>query len=131
MRRHSSHGESRPHIFQLSARFRPRHALMSPSVTFGTGAAVPTKEDPLADITSDNAEGTTTYPVLVRATNGKARDARKVGEKVKLTTVVDSDALDAFYARYAEICKAGMLALKPRDRSKRKTKGKKRKGATA
>lgn len=45
--------------------------------------------------------------------------------------MVDSDALDAFYVRYAEICKAGMLSLKPRDRSKRKTKGKKKKGAAA
>lgn len=94
---------------------------------------MPTKEDPLADVRDDNRDGTplATYPVLVRATNGKASDARKAGKKVKLSTVVDSDALDAFYLRYAEICKAGMLALKPRDRSKRKTKGKKKKSAAA
>ena len=30
------------------------------------------------------------------------------------------DDLDSFYARYADVCKAGMQALKKRDRSKRK-----------
>ncbi|KAF3763748.1 hypothetical protein M406DRAFT_51523 [Cryphonectria parasitica EP155] len=96
------------------------------------------RQDPLADISATlaaegNSDATppSTYPVLVRATNGKAGEARKAGRRVKLATVVDSNALDAFYARYAEICKAGMMALKPRDRSKRKTKAKKKKGATA
>ena len=37
--------------------------------------------------------------------------------------------LEAFFARYAEVCKAGMGALKKRDRSKKKRKEKKRKGA--
>jgi signal recognition particle subunit SRP14 len=45
--------------------------------------------------------------------------------------VVQPDELDAFYARYAEVCKAGMAALKPRDRTKRKAKAKKRKGGAA
>lgn len=65
--------------------------------------------------------------------DGKGYQVRKDGKKVKLSTVVDSDALDIFYTRYAEICKAGMMALKPRDRTKnkRKTKGKKKKGAVA
>lgn len=67
----------------------------------------------------------------MRATNGKSGKARKAGQRVKLATVVESDALDGFYVRYAEICKAGMLALKPRDRSKRKTKSKKKKSAAA
>ncbi|PSR85491.1 signal recognition particle, SRP14 subunit [Coniella lustricola] len=98
---------------------------------------IPSKEDPLADIaatlSSSDESPAATYPVLVRATNGKSGKARKAGQRVKLATVVDSDALDAFYVRYAEVCKAGMLALKPRDRSKRKTKtkGKKKKGAAA
>jgi signal recognition particle subunit SRP14 len=47
---------------------------------------------------------------------------------VKLSTVVQPAELDAFYARYAEACKAGMSALKPRDRTKRKAKARKRKG---
>jgi signal recognition particle subunit SRP14 len=33
--------------------------------------------------------------------------------------------LEAFYARYAEVCKAGMVGMKKRDRSgKKKGKGK-------
>ncbi|KAK8215633.1 signal recognition particle, SRP9/SRP14 subunit, partial [Phyllosticta paracitricarpa] len=64
-------------------------------------------------------------PVIVRATDGKSKPRR--GDKVKLSTLVQPDALDAFYARYADVCKAGMTALKPRDRSKRKTQLKKRK----
>ncbi|KAK7552529.1 signal recognition particle, SRP9/SRP14 subunit [Phyllosticta citricarpa] len=66
-------------------------------------------------------------PVIVRATDGKSKPRR--GDKVKLSTLVQPDALDAFYARYADVCKAGMTALKPRDRSKRKTQLKKRKKA--
>lgn len=108
-------------------------------VSFGqSAAAIPTKDQPLADVIDvletgsiSSSTPTTTYPVLIRATNGKAREARKAGKRVKLATVVDSGALDAFYVRYAEICKAGMLALKPRDRSKRKVKGKKKRTAAA
>jgi signal recognition particle subunit SRP14 len=43
--------------------------------------------------------------------------------KVKFSTVVPADQLEAFYTRYAEICKTGMTGLKKRDR-KRKAKGK-------
>lgn len=85
----------------------------------------------LGDATGGDGDDTTSYPIIVRATNGKSGDDRKAGKKVKLSTVVPSDSLDAFYARYAEICKAGMLALKPRDRSKRKTKGKKKRTTAA
>ncbi|KAI1193495.1 signal recognition particle 14kD protein [Nemania serpens] len=70
-------------------------------------------------------------PVLIRATNGKGKEARKAKEKVKLSTVVDPDALPAFFERYAEICKLGMGSLKPRDRSKRKGKAKKKNKAAA
>lgn len=68
-------------------------------------------------------------PVIIRATNGKSK--RSKSEKVKLSTIVDADALDAFYARYADVCKAGMTALKPRDRSKKKAKARKKKGGVA
>ena len=37
-----------------------------------------------------------------------------------MSTVVQPDDLEAFYTRYAEVCKQGMQALKKRDRSKRK-----------
>lgn len=122
-----------------SIRTTHSHILTFCLVSFGQStAAISTKENPLADVTdlpdkggSSSTISTATYPVLIRATNGKAREARQAGRRVKLATVVDSNALDAFYVRYAEICKAGMLALKPRDRSKRKTKGKKKKPVAA
>lgn len=68
-------------------------------------------------------------PVLIRATNGKSKARRAA--KVKLSTVVQPDELEGFYARYAEVCKAGMAALKPRDRTKRKAKARRKKGGQA
>ena len=66
-------------------------------------------------------------PVLVRATDGKSGEKRK--QRTKLSTVVEPEALETFYTRYAEVCKTGMTALKPRDKSKKKAKAKKRRGA--
>lgn len=66
-------------------------------------------------------------PLIIRATNGKGKEAREAKKKIKLSTVVQPDEVEGFYARYAEVCKAGMSALKPRDRTKRKAKAKKRK----
>ena len=62
-----------------------------------------------------------THPILIRATNGKHKAA-----KTKLSTVVAPGDLEGFYARYAEVCKAGMTGMKKRDRSAKK-KGKKEK----
>jgi signal recognition particle subunit SRP14 len=39
--------------------------------------------------------------------------------------------LDKFYERYATMCKAGMLGLKPRDKSKKKSQQKKKKKRAA
>jgi signal recognition particle subunit SRP14 len=63
----------------------------------------------------------------VRATDGKsqAKDRTKNRQKVKLSTVVQPDDIEAFFGRYAEVCKAGMQSLKKRDRSKRKKTKKK------
>jgi signal recognition particle subunit SRP14 len=61
---------------------------------------------------------------LVRATNGKSKPHRKLGQKEKMATVVEAADLSGFYARYAEVCKKGMEGLRKRD----KKKAKKRKG---
>lgn len=66
-------------------------------------------------------------PILIRATNGKG--GKKKAGKVKLSTTVEPGDLDVFYGRYTEVCKTGMTALKPRDRTKRKAKAKKKKVA--
>ncbi|GAM86581.1 hypothetical protein ANO11243_045950 [Dothideomycetidae sp. 11243] len=83
----------------------------------------PTKvaDDPLWDTQPPQP-----LPILVRATDGKSRtkDLKKNANKVKLSTVVEPEQMEEFFARYAETCKAGMQSLKKRDRSKRR-KGKK------
>ncbi|CAK7568209.1 MAG: hypothetical protein SEPTF4163_006194 [Sporothrix epigloea] len=66
-------------------------------------------------------------PLIVRASNGKSKKHRK--DKIRLATKVSPDGIEAFYARYAETCKAGMTLLKPRDKSKKKAKAKKKKAA--
>ncbi|AEO67734.1 uncharacterized protein THITE_2116699 [Thermothielavioides terrestris NRRL 8126] len=94
------------------------------TATTTTGTASSAADDPLADLHPAQP-----LPVLIRATDGKSKERR--ASKVKLSTVVDPADLEAFYARYAEVCKAGMSALKPRDRTKRKAKAKKRRGGGA
>jgi hypothetical protein len=64
----------------------------------------------------------TPYPVLIRATNSKSKK-----DKIKLATVVQSDQLPGFYAKYADVCRVGMTGLKKRDRSKGKKKKKDKK----
>jgi len=80
-----------------------------------------TPENPLSDLDSSKPSA-----ILVRATNGKSKEHRKAGEKVKLSTIVQPDGLEDFFVRYADACKVGMQSLKKRDRSKRK-KGKDKK----
>jgi signal recognition particle subunit SRP14 len=60
------------------------------------------------------------FAVIFRASNGKSKPSRD--EKIKIATVVQPDDLSSFYERYAEVCRAGMDALKKRDRSKVKKK---------
>lgn len=99
-------------------------------MTFDTDAA-PTPEkvadNPLWDLHPPHP-----LPLIVRATDGKStkKDMKtKNKDKIKLSTIVQPDGIDAFFARYAEVCKAGLQSLKKRDRSKRKKdKGKKKKG---
>ncbi|KAF2158058.1 signal recognition particle, SRP9/SRP14 subunit [Myriangium duriaei CBS 260.36] len=79
----------------------------------------PTKiaDDPLWDTRPPEP-----LPIVVRATDGKSRtkDLKKNAAKVKLSTIVEPNQMDDFFARYAETCKGGIQSLKKRDRSKRK-----------
>ena len=59
--------------------------------------------------------------MLIRATNGASKENRDL-KKIKFSTVVEPDAIDAFYIRYAEVCKAGMTALKKKNRRKKNKK---------
>ncbi|GAQ39306.1 hypothetical protein AtubIFM56815_007722 [Aspergillus tubingensis] len=92
--------------------------------------------------TNTTTESASQPSILIRATDGntnapnpKTAEAKKkvsktgsAASKVKISTVVSPDDLEAFYARYAEVCKAGMTGLKKRDRKKGKAKGKKEGG---
>lgn len=84
---------------------------------------MPSDSNPLLDLHPSDPR-----PILIRASNGKSKKDRV--SKVKISTIVKPDDLDGFYARYADICKAGMTALKPRDRSKKKAKAKKKKAGS-
>jgi len=84
----------------------------------------PAKPKPAVDDFSD-LNITEPLPVLIHATDGNGKNARAT--KVKLSTIVQPGELEAFFTRYADICKAGMVGLKKRDRKGRKAK--KRKGA--
>ncbi|KAI9830247.1 MAG: hypothetical protein M1819_005774 [Sarea resinae] len=114
-RRQKDHGS----IFLTQKRLTPQNP--SPSST-ARSSANQTHEDALSDLHPSEP-----LPILIRATNGKSKEHRK--DKIKLSTVVEPDALEAFFARYADVCKSGMQALKKRDRSgRKKAKAKKRKG---
>lgn len=91
-------------------------------VTYGQDIPQPSEEEPSPDINPGKP-----LPLIIKATNGKGKRDRS--KKVKLSTVVNPEDLEAFYVRYADVCKTGMTALKPRDRSKKKAKAKKKKAA--
>lgn len=90
------------------------------TVTHSEDTVLASADDPFPDLHPSEPQ-----PILIRATNAKSKKNRS--EKIKLATVVKPDELEGFYTRYADICKTGMTALKPRDRSKKKAKAKKKK----
>ena len=99
-------------------------------VTFNIDSA-PTPPAKVADDPLWDLHPPSPLPLIVRATDGKStkKDMKTKKDKIKLSTIVQPEGIDAFFARYAEVCKAGMQSLRKRDRSKRKKdKGKKKKG---
>ncbi|RFU31969.1 hypothetical protein B7463_g4353, partial [Scytalidium lignicola] len=103
--------------------------LVQKRMTYNEERPTPLSDtDPFPDLHSPSKP----LPIIIRATNGKPKDKRD--KKIKLSTIVAPDALDVFFAKYAEVCKLGMSALKKRDRSKAKEKlkaKKKKKGAVS
>ena len=90
-------------------------------------------QKPLLDNANNNGNSTETSPpprpsILIRATDGNTHSSNPkkhetTSTKVKISTVVSPEGLDAFYSRYAEVCKLGMSGLKKKQR-KRKAKAK-------
>ncbi|TVY42348.1 Signal recognition particle subunit [Lachnellula subtilissima] len=85
-----------------------------------TGTPESTPSQPFPDLSPSQP-----LPLIIRASNGKSKEKRD--KKVKLSTIVESDALEGFFARYADVCKTSMSGLKKRDRSKQKEKMKAKK----
>ena len=90
-------------------------------------------QKPLIDTTASSENASSSRPsILIRATDGNTnapnpknnKVGKKTVSKVKLSTIVAPEDLEAFYTRYAEVCKAGMTGLKKRDRKKGKAKAK-------
>ncbi|KAK6504052.1 hypothetical protein TWF506_002267 [Arthrobotrys conoides] len=109
-----------------------------PSSTFTkTIHPQPTEADLKADLLSllsgpttaadETSETTAPVPILIRATNGKSNDPRHAGKHIKLSTVVETDQLEAFFTRYAEVCKQGLTGLKKKVRKNKKNKKTKKK----
>jgi signal recognition particle subunit SRP14 len=86
-----------------------------------TDAEEPSSDSPLPHF--NDLSPSTPPPILIRATNGKSKENRK--NKIKIATVVQSDQLEGFFAKYVEVCRVGMTGLKKRDKSKAKRKKKK------
>ncbi len=97
-------------------------------------------------LVTESSSESPSQQILVRATNGLSKPhrtpptagksksaaiAKEQAARIKLATVVDVADIDAFYARYAEVCKKGMEALRKRDKKKAKEKAKAKKKGKA
>ncbi|PGH04114.1 hypothetical protein AJ80_08576 [Polytolypa hystricis UAMH7299] len=111
--------------------FASLHTLLTTQSTSSRGSIfltqkrLPTTPSSTSQQTpSPSAADAGDYSILIRLSNGRHKLA-----KSKASTVVGSAELEAFYARYAEVCKAGMVGMKKREKKRKKGKGKK--GAAA
>ncbi|KAL8797513.1 MAG: hypothetical protein Q9195_000329 [Heterodermia aff. obscurata] len=111
-RRNSTHGS----IYLTQKRLTP---ISSQGLT---SSPSPPTTAPSVDAPFTDLDPSESLPLIIRATNGKSKSHRQIGEKIKLSTVVQPDELEKFFARYAEVMKSGMSNLKKRDRSGRKKK---------
>jgi signal recognition particle subunit SRP14 len=108
----------------------PIHYLTRVVTYDQTAAKSPSEKvpgNPLSDL-----HPTLPLPMIMRASDGETQSKDRVKNKdhVNISTIVQPDDLEAFFTRYAEVCKATMLSLRKRDRRKRKgDKSKKKKGA--
>ncbi|KAF1945793.1 signal recognition particle, SRP9/SRP14 subunit [Clathrospora elynae] len=102
--------------------------LTQKRMTFDTSSTPPSPtkfaDDPLWDTHPEEP-----LPILIRASNNKSDKKKGTDrehiDKIKLSTLVKPDGLDAFYIRYVDACKVGMTGLKKRDKKKKKTTKKK------
>ncbi|ODV97881.1 hypothetical protein PACTADRAFT_375 [Pachysolen tannophilus NRRL Y-2460] len=80
-------------------------------------------ETPLLMINVQQPTSESTYPIIIRITNGSKDKATKV----KYSTVVEANKLDEFWENYTNALKNGMIGLKKKDKKKKnKNKNKKK-----
>jgi len=133
-------------LTRLTTLFSSTHAAAHGSV-YLTQKALDTE----SSTPTSSPDSSPSPQILVRATNGLSKPHRtakptsssrsnpnprsssdSASAKIKLATVVEVGDLEAFYARYAEVCKKGMEGLRKRDKKKAKEKAKaKKKGKAA
>ncbi|KAL4751626.1 signal recognition particle, SRP14 subunit [Aspergillus terricola var. indicus] len=110
-------------------------ALLTTTSQKARGSVYLTQTPLLNTSSPDSADKETQPSILIRASDGNTngpspkthpniKDKKTKDTKVKISTVVQPGELEAFYARYAEVCKAGMTGLKKRDRKLKKAKAK-------
>lgn len=133
-------------LTQLSSLLSTTHAANHGSVFLTQKPLFPDTSSPDAaeeqTSSDDQPSGQTAPQILVRATNGKSTQkpsgrsgvqkkktaasakGKSDDKKIKFSTVVDVSEAEDFFARYADVCKAGMQGLRKRDRKKGKKKAK-------
>ncbi|KIW69470.1 hypothetical protein PV04_05346 [Phialophora macrospora] len=130
-------------LTRLSTLLTSTHAQAHGSI-FLTQKPLPADPEP-------SSPGEDSAQILIRATNGAGRPKKHtststskvsksksnttgagVEPKIRFATLVAASDLEAFYTRYADVCKKGMEGLRKRDKKKAKERAKaKKKGKTS
>ncbi|KAI5966096.1 hypothetical protein CANMA_003342 [Candida margitis] len=93
--------------------------LSSPDVT-----SSPSINDlPTNVIPNDQIQNNTSYPILIRISMNSSNNKEKKQDKLRLSTVVETDQLNQFWQEYIRVLKNGLVGLKKKEKKKNK-KGK-------
>lgn len=85
------------------------------------GASSVTIDDlPTNVIPDDRVQNDTSYPILVRISMNSTNNKDKKQEKLKISTVVETDQLSQFWQQYIRVLKGGFVGLKKKEKKKTK-----------
>ena len=71
-------------------------------------------------IPDDRVQNDTSYPILVRISMNSTNNKDKKQEKLKISTVVETDQLSQFWQQYIRVLKGGFVGLKKKEKKKTK-----------
>lgn len=71
-------------------------------------------------IPHNQIQNSTSYPILVRISMNSTNNKDKKQEKLKLSTVVETDQLNRFWQQYIRVLKNGFVGLKKKEKKKNK-----------